>query len=46
MLSAILAILGLVAAAAAEAPLVPPGDTPDLTLLYTGGVVGYIEPCG
>lgn len=27
-------------------PLVAPGDPPDLTLLYTGGVVGYIEPCG
>lgn len=27
-------------------PLVPEGDAPDLALIYTGGVVGYVEPCG
>ncbi|MGH9869462.1 MAG: hypothetical protein ACREAA_15020 [Candidatus Polarisedimenticolia bacterium] len=27
-------------------PLVAEGPAPDLTLLYTGGVVGYVEPCG
>ena len=26
--------------------LVAPGPAPDLALLYTGDVVGYIEPCG
>ena len=26
--------------------LVAPGDTPQLTLLYTGNVVGYLDPCG
>lgn len=26
--------------------LIAPGDAPDLSLLYTGDVVGYIEPCG
>ena len=26
--------------------LVSPGKAPPLTLLYTGNVVGYIEPCG
>ena len=29
-----------------EGPLVAPGEAPDLVLLYTGGVVGYVEPCG
>ena len=27
-------------------PLVAPGPAPDLVLLYTGNVVGYVEPCG
>lgn len=26
--------------------LVAPGSPPDLTILYTGDVVGYLEPCG
>jgi hypothetical protein len=26
--------------------LVAPGETPQLTLLYTGNVVGYLDPCG
>ena len=26
--------------------LVAPGDVPDLALVFTGGVVGYVEPCG
>ena len=26
--------------------LVAPGDAPDLTLLYTGDVIGYVDPCG
>ena len=26
--------------------LVAPGDAPELTLLYTGNVVGYLDPCG
>ena len=29
-----------------EGPLVAEGDPPDLALVYTGGVVGYVEPCG
>ena len=29
-----------------EGPLVPEGPAPDIALLYTGGVVGYVEPCG
>ncbi|HKY32098.1 MAG TPA: hypothetical protein VJV23_06135 [Candidatus Polarisedimenticolia bacterium] len=27
-------------------PLVAPGPEPDLALIYTGGVAGYVEPCG
>jgi hypothetical protein len=29
-----------------EGPLVPTGEPPDIALIYTGGVVGYVEPCG
>ncbi len=29
-----------------DGPLVAPGPRPDLVLLYTGGVIGYVEPCG
>ena len=29
-----------------EGPLVAPGEPPDFALIYTGGVVGYVEPCG
>jgi len=33
---------------AQEAPsaLVMGGDAPDLFLLYSGDVIGYLEPCG
>jgi hypothetical protein len=31
---------------ASAAPLVPEGPAPDLAILYTGNVVGYVEPCG
>jgi hypothetical protein len=26
--------------------LIAPGDDPSITLLYTGNVVGYVDPCG
>ncbi len=26
--------------------LVAPGNAPDLVLLYTGDVLGFLEPCG
>lgn len=26
--------------------MVPAGETPQLVLLYTGDVIGYIDPCG
>jgi len=34
------------AGAAEEGPLVPEGDRPDLILIYTGRVRGFVEPCG
>lgn len=36
----------IAAPAVDEGPLVAPGDPPDFALIYTGGVVGYLEPCG
>lgn len=30
----------------ATANLVSEGATPDLILVYTGDVIGYIDPCG
>ncbi len=35
-----------VADAAEEAPLVAEGPEADLALIYTGGVAGYVDPCG
>ena len=32
--------------AAARTSLIATGDTPDLFLLYTGDVIGYLDPCG
>ncbi len=26
--------------------LVPTGNPPDIALVFTGDVIGYIEPCG
>ncbi len=26
--------------------MIAPGPAPDLTLLYTGDVIGYVDPCG
>ena len=26
--------------------MIAPGPAPDLTLLYTGDVIGYLDPCG
>ena len=34
------------AAQEATGALIASGDSPDLFLLYTGDVIGYIEPCG
>ena len=35
-----------VAAQQAAGGLVKGGKSPDLNLIYTGDVIGYIEPCG
>ena len=32
--------------APAQQGLVAPGRSPDLEILFTGDVVGYLEPCG
>jgi hypothetical protein len=34
------------AAPASATGLIIPGDAPDLFLLYTGDVIGYLDPCG
>ena len=42
-------VLGLVAVCGtsiqAEA-LIPPSEPPDLALVFTGDVIGFIDPCG
>lgn len=30
----------------ADGGLVPDGPAPDLFLVYTGDVIGYVDPCG
>lgn len=35
-----------VSTARARSALVASGDVPDLFLLYTGDVIGYLDPCG
>ena len=37
---------GLVLAQDSAPPLVAPGPPPNLFLLYTGDVIGYLDPCG
>jgi hypothetical protein len=34
------------AAQGGRAGLVAAGEPPDLMLLYTGDVIGYVDPCG
>ena len=49
---ATLLAVALVAAIAAPSiaqtrrALIASGDNPDLMLLYTGDVIGYVDPCG
>jgi hypothetical protein len=31
---------------AASPPLVAPGPPPDIVILFTGRVIGFVEPCG
>jgi len=41
-------VLGLVVlcATSVQATLVPPSDPPDVALVFTGDVIGFIDPCG
>jgi hypothetical protein len=32
--------------APADRPLIEGGPTPDVILMYTGDVIGYLDPCG
>ena len=47
-LATLVGIGSLVATAprAQSGGLVPGGDPPELILLYTGDVIGYVDPCG
>ena len=33
-------------AAQQDGGLIKPGDAPELEVLYTGDVIGYLDPCG
>lgn len=42
-------VLGLVVlcgTTAQAAGLIPPSDPPDVALVFTGDVIGFLEPCG
>ena len=45
-----LSLLGMLAAAsgahAQQAGIVRDGPPPDLALMYTGDVIGFLDPCG
>ncbi len=40
------ALLALSSAPVHAAALVPPSDPPDVALVFTGDVIGYLDPCG
>ena len=46
VITALLVVGSLCSIAVAQQGLVPGGETPDLALVFTGDVIGYIEPCG
>jgi hypothetical protein len=49
LVTSVLLAISLRAPALAQggrAGLVASGQTPDLMLLYTGDVIGYVDPCG
>jgi hypothetical protein len=43
---AAVAIYQAAPATGAQKGLVAGGDPPDLLLMYTGDVIGYVDPCG
>ena len=46
LLVGVISIATPAAAGDVAANLVSGGSTPDLILVYTGDVIGYIDPCG
>lgn len=45
-LAALAFVLGSPQAQTGGAGLIKDGETPGLVLLYTGDVIGYLDPCG
>jgi hypothetical protein len=43
---AVLGLLTLSGATAQAAGLIPPSAPPDVALVFTGDVIGFIDPCG
>ena len=41
-----LVLIGVMTVAQQTGGLVPAGNPPDVALVFTGDVIGYIEPCG
>ena len=46
VLTALVMMVGSMAFAAPATSLIAPGEPADLTLLFTGDVIGYLDPCG
>jgi hypothetical protein len=42
----LLGLLALAGLGAQAGELIPPGGPPDLALVFTGDVIGFIDPCG
>jgi len=43
---ALVAAIAVPSMAQTRRALIAAGDNPDLMLLYTGDVIGYVDPCG
>jgi hypothetical protein len=43
---AVLGLMTLSGATAQAAGLIPPSAPPDVALVFTGDVIGFIDPCG
>ncbi len=44
--AAVLGLLALSWTSVHASGLVPPSEAPDVALVYTGDVIGYLDPCG
>jgi hypothetical protein len=42
----VLALVVLAGTAVQSAELVPPSGPPDVALVFSGDVIGFIDPCG